>query len=115
MNQREALIIKYAEDLKTKFEIEPDLSLLKKVTVGLGPSIYKRDASTVSSTELSEIKRIKDVFLIKKLKLDNVDDETMDTVLNGILATYGKTNRTKYRAVVYYLLVKHFNKEEVYN
>ncbi len=115
MNQREALIVKYAEDLRSKFDQVPDLDLLKKVTIGLGPSIYKRDASTVSSSELSEIKRIKDVFLINKLNIDADDEDLMDEALNNILATYGKTNRTKYRAVVYYLLVKHFGKEEVYN
>ena len=57
MNQREALIVKYAEDLRNKFDQEPDLMLLKKVTIGLGPSIYKRDASTVSSSEPSVLIR----------------------------------------------------------
>lgn len=37
--------------------------------------------------------------------------------MEGIAAavdTYGKSERNKYRAVFYYLLVKHFGKEKVY-
>lgn len=115
MNQREVLIEKYAKDLKAKFNLDADMALLKQITIGLGPSIYKRDASTVSSSESSELERIKEVFLIKKLKLDPGNKEDFDTTLDNILQEYGKTNRTKYRAVVYYLLVKHYNKEAIYN
>ena len=32
-----------------------------------------------------------------------------------IFEKYGKSNRNKHRAVVYYLLAKHFKKESVYN
>ena len=34
--------------------------------------------------------------------------------IDSVMETYGKSNRSKYRAVVYYLLVKHFNKESAY-
>ena len=53
--------------------------------------------------------------ILKKLKLDPGNKEDFDTTLDNILQEYGKTNRTKYRAVVYYLLVKHYNKEAIYN
>jgi hypothetical protein len=32
----------------------------------------------------------------------------------AVMEQYGKSNRNKYRAVVYYLLTKHFGKESVY-
>jgi len=112
MNQRDKLIIKYAEDLKSKFNIEPDMSLLKEVTIACGPSIYNRDSATVSSSEPSELERIKTHFLTKKLRLDS--DLDFDTPINQIMEVYGKTHRTKYRVVVYYLLVKHFGKEAIY-
>lgn len=112
MNQREALIIKYATDLKEKFDIEADMELLTNVTIGLGPSIYKPDSSTVSSSDESELERVKNNFLIKKLGLN--DTPELDDAIVKIMEQYGKTNRTKYRAVVYYLLTKHFSKESVY-
>ena len=113
MNQRDKLIVKYAEDLRSKFDVEPDMALLKQVTIGCGPSIYNRDSATVSSSDESEIERIKTNFLIKKLGLDPSTD--FDVPITSIMATYGKTRRTKYRVVVYYLLVKQFNKEAIYS
>jgi hypothetical protein len=38
---------------------------LKKVTKGLGPSIYSKDAETVSA-EPSEMQRVVDNYLVKK-------------------------------------------------
>ena len=31
------------------------------------------------------------------------------------IETYGRSNRNKYRAVIYYLLTKHFGKEDAYS
>lgn len=41
MSKRDELITRYADDLKNKCGVEPDLDLLTKVTIGCGPSIYK--------------------------------------------------------------------------
>ncbi len=112
MNQRDELLIKYTRDLKEKFNVTPDAGLLKKIAIGLGPSIYNRDSGTVSSSDEKELERLKSNYLIKKLGLDPNRD--LDSPLNKILNTYGKTHRLKYRVVVYYLLVKHFNKEDCY-
>lgn len=112
MNKREELIIKYVADLKEKFDVIADKDLLTKVTIGCGPSIYNADSSTVSGSNESELQTIKNNFLIKKLGLKDGPD--LDKGINAILETYGKSNRNKYRVVVYYLLVKHFNKESAY-
>ena len=37
----------------------------------------------------------------------------MDAI-KSVLDAYGQSERNKYRAVVYYMLVKHFGKESVY-
>jgi len=113
MNQRDKLILKYADDLKDKFDIDPDLGLLKKVTIACGPAIYNRDSATISSSEESELERVKQKFLIEKLGIDA--DQDLDGPVHSIIVHYGKTNRMKYRVVVYYLLVKHFGKEDVYS
>ena len=107
MSKRDDLIAVYTQDLKEKCgEKNPDVEFLTKVTVGLGPSIYNNDASKVSGSDQTELDRVKQNFLIKKLGLKDID---------AVLEKYGKSNRNKYRAVVYYLLAKHFKKESVYN
>ena len=51
MGKRDEWIAKYAEDLKNKCGMDPDMDLLTKVTIGCGPSIYNADAQTVSSSD----------------------------------------------------------------
>lgn len=112
MNKRDELIAKYAADLKEKCGLAADVGLLTKVTKGCGPTIYRDDASTVSATDSAELERIKKNFLVKKLGLQITDD--LDGGIKAVIDQYGRSNRNKYRAVVYYLLVKHFKREAVY-
>ena len=112
MGKRDELIAKYAEDLKTKCKMVPDMALLTKVTIGCGPSVYDKDASTVSASDASELAAMKANFLIKKLGL--ADGPALDSAISAVIDTYGRSERSKYRAVVYYMLTKHFGKEAVY-
>ena len=112
MSKRDDLIVKYAADLKDKCGVNPDMDLLTKVTIGCGPSIYNKDSSTVSGSDESELATVKNNFLIKKLGLS--DSADLDKGIDAVMETYGKSNRNKYRAVVYYLLTKHFGKESIY-
>ena len=112
MGKRDDLIAKYADDLKTKCKIAPDMALLTKVTIGCGPSIYDNDAQTVAASDKDELERIQKNFLVKKLGL--TDGPKLMEGINAAVDTYGKSERNKYRAVFYYLLVKHFGKEGAY-
>lgn len=112
MSKRDDLITKYAADLKDKCGVTPDMDFLTKVTIGCGPSIYNRDSSTVSATDPKELETVKKNFLIKKLGLK--DGPKLDEGINAVIEQYGKSTKAKYRAVVYYLLAKHFKKEAVY-
>lgn len=112
MSKRDELIAKYAADLKEKCGVTADMDLLTKVTIGCAPSIYNADSSTVSGSDDAELATVKNNFLIKKLGLK--DSADLDKGLNTVMEQYGKSNRNKYRAVVYYLLTKHFKKESVY-
>lgn len=112
MGRRDDLIAKYAEDLRTKCKIEPDMALLTKVTIGCGPSIYDKDAATVAASQPTELETVKQKYLIKKLGL--TDGPALDEAIQAAIATYGKSERNKYRAVMYYMLCKHFGKEAVY-
>jgi hypothetical protein len=112
MGKRDELIAKYAEDLKAKCGVTPDMALLTKVTIGCGPSIYDNDAQTVAASDPAELERVKNSFLIKKLGLK--DGPALMEGIHAAIDTYGKSERNKYRAVFYYLLVKHFGKEAAY-
>ena len=112
MSKRDELIAKYAADLKDKCGVKADMDLLTKVTIGCGPSIYNADSSTVSGSDDSELTTVKNNFLIKKLGLKDSTD--LDKGIDAVMEKYGRSNRNKYRAVVYYLLTKHFKKESAY-
>ena len=88
------------------------MALLTKVTIGCGPSIYDADAATVAATQPGEIETVKKNYLMKKLGL--ADGPALDEAISAVIETYGKSERNKYRAVVYYMLCKHFGKESVY-
>ena len=89
-----------------------DKDLLTVVTKGVGPNIYKADASLVSSSDKDEMDRVKNNFLIKKLGLK--DGAKLDNAIAKVIDTMGSSNKTKYRAVFYYLLVKELGQEKAY-
>lgn len=112
MSKREELIVKFAADLKDKCGVTPNMDLLYKVVIGCGPSIYNKDAATVSGTDEKELATVKNNFLIKKLGLN--DSADLDKGIDLVIEKYGRSNKNKYRAVVYYLLAVHFEKESIY-
>ncbi len=112
MGRRDDLIAQYADDLKNKCGMTADMDLLEKVTKGCGPAIYNADASTVAASQPAELETVKNNFLIKKLGL--ADGPELDAAIQKAIETYGKSERNKFRAVMYYMLTKHFGKESVY-
>jgi hypothetical protein len=92
--------------------LRSNTDLLRAVTKGLGPSIYKADAETVSGSDAKELATVKNNFLIKKLGM--ADSKELDEGIEEVMERIGKSERKKYRAVVYYMLVKKFDKESVY-
>ncbi len=112
MGKRDDLIATYADDLRNKLGVTPDMDLLTKVTIGCGPAIYDADASTVAASQDHELETVKNNFLIKKLGLS--DGPELMAAINKVVEQYGASERNKYRAVVYYMLTKHFGKEGVY-
>ncbi|MGR3434166.1 MAG: DUF2853 family protein [Shimia sp.] len=112
MGKRDELIEQYADDLRNKAGMEPDMDLLRKVTIGCGPSIYNRDSATVAAGQPKELETVKNNFLVKKLGLS--DGPELMTAIDQVIETYGRSERSKYRAVIYYMLTKHFGKEGVY-
>ncbi len=101
----------YEGEMK-KLGIRYDAELLKKVTKGCGPSIYRVDAEKVSGSDQKELDTVKNNFLIKKLGLK--DSPKLDKAIAGVVEKMGKSNRNKYRAIFYYLLVKELGQESKY-
>jgi len=90
MGKRDDWIAKYAEDLKGKCNMTPDMDLLTKVTIGCGPSIYNADASTVAGSQASELETVKNNFLIKKLGLK---DGKARRAIGGLFCVFGSNCR----------------------
>ncbi|PQJ82481.1 DUF2853 family protein [Polaribacter glomeratus] len=107
-DEKVALYKKFMDDR----DLRSNSDLLAAVTKGLGPSIYKADAETVSGSDAKELATVKNNFLIKKLGL--ADDAKLDAGIEEVMERIGKSERKKYRAVVYYMLVKKFDKESIY-
>lgn len=112
MGKRDDLIARYAEDLRSKCKVEPDMALLTKVTIGCGPAIYDNDAQTVAASQASDFETIRKNFLIRKLGLR--DGPELKAGIDKAIETYGRSERTTFRAVFYYLLVTHFGREAAY-
>ncbi len=112
MGKRDEKIEQYTAEAK-KLGLSLTSDLIAKVTVGLGPSIYKKDSETIACSQSSELDTVKKNFLQKKLGLSASDAE-LDTAIKKVCETMGSSNRNKYRALFYALLTKEFKKESVY-
>lgn len=113
MSQFDTAMATYKKAMTEKLGMKDiDERLLKEVMKGLGPTIYREDASKVSCSDKEELTRVKKNFLIKKLGLE--DSVALDEAIQAVCQQMGSSNRNKYRAVFYYLLTQRFNKESVY-
>ena len=95
-----------------KLGLKIDKELLANVTKGLGPSIYKVDSEKVSSSDPKELETIKKNYLIKKLGQE--DSEKLDEAIAKAIETIGSSNRNKYRAIFYSLLVEELGLQSFY-
>lgn len=103
----------YTKEMKEKLGMKTvDAALLKGVAKACGPSLYRKDASKVSASDPKELDRVKQNFLIKKLGLK--DTPKLDEGIKTAIAAFGKGNRNKYRAIMYYMLAKHFRKAAMF-
>lgn len=110
MSTRDERIAKYAAVLRERCGTEPDMDLLTRVTIACGPSIYTADGETVAATSESELARVRQSFLVGRLGL--TDGPELDEAIAAVLDRYGRSDRNKFRAVIYYLLVQHFGRAD---
>ena len=103
----------YTKELKSKAGVTADPDLLKAVTKACGPAIYREDSSRVSMSDKEELARVKNNFLIKKLGM--ADGPALDQAIQEVGTQLGKSNKNKFRAMFYYLLVKKLGKESMFS
>ncbi len=65
MSKFDDLLEVYTAEFKKVLSEEVDTEFLRKVTKGLGPSIYNVDANKVSGSDKKELETVKKNFLIK--------------------------------------------------
>ena len=111
-----ASFVEAMEEIKTEMKnlgfTDFDEDLLTAIATSQGPSIYLDDAKKVSCSDKEELNRVKNNFLINKLKLN--DDASLDEEIKKVCEQLGTSNRNKLRIVFYYLLVKNLNKESIF-
>ena len=96
----------------TKLGIDVDPNLVEAVTKKMGPVIYNEDSSRVSCSDKEELARVKNNFLIKKLGLE--DAPALDDAIGEVCAQLGSSNRNKFRAMFYTLLLVKFDQVSQY-
>ncbi len=113
MGKLDEVVAKLEANMTDKLGIKKvDSALLRAAAKACGPALYNKDASTVSSGDQAELDRVKNNFLIKKLGLK--DSPKLDEAIQEVVDTFGSSNRNKYRAIFYYLLIQKFKKESMF-
>lgn len=111
MSKFDEKLAQYSDEFK-KLGISFDAGLFEKVAKGLGPSIYNRDSETVSCSQDSELATVKNNFCMKKLAI--TDEAAIDKAVKAVCEKMGSSNKNKYRAIFYYLMVKELKAESKY-
>ena len=86
---------------------------IANISKSLGPAIYRADTEIVACGDKSELDRIRNNYLKKKLGLSATNPE-LDAIIKKVCETLGVSNRRKYRALFYGLLAKEAGKESIY-
>ena len=95
-----------------KYHAGADEGVVRKITNYLGIALRNRDSSLVSFSDPSEVDRVRERFLRKKLALTAPDAE-LNAGLDAVKQMMA-VDRTKNRVTVYYLLADYFGKHDLF-
>ena len=96
----------YAANIK-KYAAAVDEAAVSGIVKHLGIALRSKDASLVSCSDPSELERVRESFLKKKLGRSESDDQ-LDAVIADVCQKMS-AERNKSRVTFYYLLAAHFN------
>jgi hypothetical protein len=97
----------YLADVK-KYHDELDEDAVKGIVKHCGIALRNRDSSLVSASDKTELDRVRDGFLKKKLGLTHSDAD-LDAAVKEV-ADAMKGDRAKSRVTFYYLLAKKYDR-----
>ena len=97
----------WAVDVK-KYVPNADEKAIAAIVRHCGIALQKRDSALVSFTDKTELARVRDSFLKKKLGL-TAPDADLDKAIQSVGEKL-KGDNSKNRVTVYYLLADHFGK-----
>jgi hypothetical protein len=97
----------YIDDVR-RYAPEASEETVGKIVKHLGIALTGKDSSLVSGSDASELARVRDSWLKKKLGLTD-DDATLDAAVSGV-AERMKADRNKQRVTFYYLLAEQYGK-----
>jgi len=86
---------------------------IASIAKSLGPAIYRADTEIVACGDKSELDRVRNNYLKKKLGLENPKEE-LDEMIQRVCVKLGTSNRRKFRALFYGLLAIEAGKESIY-
>ncbi len=111
MSKKEELIGKYHKEMD-KMGVKYDAKVFANVFTACGPSVYRADASKVSSTDENELNTVKKNFVANKLGI--TDEKKVDSAIANVVKTMGASNKNKHRAIFYYLTAVELKKTSVF-
>jgi hypothetical protein len=86
---------------------------IANIAKSLGPAIYRADTEIVACGDKSELDRIRNNYLKKKLQLEEAN-HILDEMIQRVCLKLGTSNRRKFRALFYGLLAQEAGKESIY-
>lgn len=99
----------YIADVQ-KYAPEATEDVVAKIVKHLGIALTSKDGSLVSCSDPSELERVRESWLKKKLALTDTDAD-LDASISAV-CTAMKDDTSKSRVTFYYLLAKHYGKLE---
>lgn len=97
----------YATDIK-KYTSNVNDGAVKGIVKYCGIALQSKDASLVSASDATELARVRDNFMKKKLGLTD-PDATLDASIKSVMDRM-KAERNKSRVTVYYLIAEKHGK-----
>ncbi len=90
-----------------KYTDSVDEDVVAKIVKHLGIALRSKDASLVSSSDQTELDRVRESWLKKKLQRTESDAE-LNAAIDVVTEKLGRSNPNKCRVAFYYLLAENF-------
>jgi len=101
----------YIANIKN-YVTDVDEGVVNGIVKHLGIALQSKDASLVSCSDPSELERVRNSFLKKKLGRTESDDELDQAIADVCKKMSGERNKS--RVTIYYLLTVNYNQQSLF-